>query len=290
MVKLLDPRNDFLFKRIFGSEENKDILLEFLNRTFAEAERPLLSAITLLNPFTTKDAPHEKQAILDIHGMTAEGEHINVEMQLINKYDTEKGLLYYWGKQYTGQLLEGQPYKVLKKCITINILNYKLVHNNRCHNVFHLREDNSGLVFNEDIEIHILELSKLEEWDSVKQQKGGLANWLQFLKDAHQLNREVLAVKDPVLKKALDTLEYLSQDVETRRLYEERQRYLHDEASMLLGAKEEGIALGKAEGKAESKLETAEKMLRKGLDTLLIMEVTGLSEKMLNDLKRNQGR
>lgn len=50
MAELLNPRNDFLFKRIFGSEENRDVLLAFLNRTFTEAGKPPLTEITLLNP------------------------------------------------------------------------------------------------------------------------------------------------------------------------------------------------------------------------------------------------
>lgn len=50
MHDLLDPKNDFVFKRIFGSEENKDILLAFLNRTFMEAGEPPLTEIILMNP------------------------------------------------------------------------------------------------------------------------------------------------------------------------------------------------------------------------------------------------
>lgn len=83
-MELLDPRNDFLFKRIFGSEENRDVLLAFLNRTFDEAGRPPLSDILLLNPYTDKDSPQDKQSILDIKAKTTEGEIINVEMQLIS--------------------------------------------------------------------------------------------------------------------------------------------------------------------------------------------------------------
>ncbi|KWX69504.1 hypothetical protein AMQ84_31515 [Paenibacillus riograndensis] len=102
MNELLDPRNDFLFKRIFGSEENRDVLLAFLNKTFIEADRPPLTEIILLNPYTEKDAPRDKQSILDIRGKTADGELINVEMQLFNKYDTEKRTLFYWSKLYSG--------------------------------------------------------------------------------------------------------------------------------------------------------------------------------------------
>lgn len=98
MTELLNPSNDFVFKRIFGSEENKDVLLAFLNRTFTEAGRPPLKEITLLNPYTDKDAPLDKQSIFDIWARTESGEHINVEMQLFNKYDIEKRTLYYWGE------------------------------------------------------------------------------------------------------------------------------------------------------------------------------------------------
>ncbi len=57
MPELLDPRNDFVFKRILGSEENKDVLLAFLNRTFSESGEAPLTEIVLLNPYTDKDAP-----------------------------------------------------------------------------------------------------------------------------------------------------------------------------------------------------------------------------------------
>lgn len=68
MNELLDPRNDFLFKRIFGSKDNRDVLLAFLNKTSIEAGRPPLTEIILLNPYNEKDTPRDKQSILDIRG------------------------------------------------------------------------------------------------------------------------------------------------------------------------------------------------------------------------------
>ncbi|MNI55089.1 PD-(D/E)XK nuclease family transposase [compost metagenome] len=95
-MDLLDPRVDFVFKRIFGSENNKDVLLFEL---------------------------------------------IDIEMQLFNKYDIEKRTLFYWSKRYASQLSEGDKYPELKKCVTINILNYSFLKNNQYHNVFHLGAD-----------------------------------------------------------------------------------------------------------------------------------------------------
>ncbi|MEO2260455.1 Rpn family recombination-promoting nuclease/putative transposase [Paenibacillus amylolyticus] len=275
MSDLLDPRNDFVFKRIFGSEENKDVLLVFLNRTFAESGEQPLTEIVLLNPYTDKDAPLDKQSIFDIWAKTAEGKLINIEMQLFNKYDIEKRTLYYWSKRYSSQLQEGQTYKELKKCVTINILNYSFIANERYHNVFHLREDHTGLELSDDLEVHFMELSKLDE-QSVPME-GGLINWLLFLKGADKSNWEVLQMNEPTLKKAMDTLEFLSQDREARRLYEERQKYLHDEASMIEWATEKG--------ERKKALEIARNMLSLGIEVSVIAKASGLPESEVESLK-----
>lgn len=239
-------------------------------------EGPPLKEIILLNPYTDKDSPRDKQSILDIRARTTEGEIINVEMQLFNKYDTEKRTLFYWSKQYSGQLQEGQPYSQLKRCVTINILNYALLSNDLYHNVFHLREDRTGISLIDDIEIHFLELPKLDE-QAISIEEGGLVNWLLFLKGADQSKWEVLTMNEPVLKKAMDTLEFLSQDLEARRQYEDRQKFLHDEASMYEAAN--------SRGKAEAKKEIATKLLALGVELSVIIEASGLSEKEIIDLK-----
>lgn len=291
MPELLDPRNDFVFKRIFGSEENKDVLLAFLNRTFAESGELSLIEIVLLNPYTDKDAPLDKQSIFDIWAKTSEGKLINIEMQLFNKYDIEKRTLYYWSKRYSSQLQEGQTYKELKKCVTINILNYSFIPNERYHNVFHLREDHTGIELSDDIEVHFMELSKLDDYSVPVE--GGLINWLLFLKGADKSNWEVLKMNEPTLKKAMDTLEFLSQDREARRLYEERQKYLHDEASMIEWATEKGLKKGRAEGRTEGRAEgehakaiaIAKNMLSMGIEVSVIAKASGLSESEVVSLK-----
>ncbi|KRF03785.1 hypothetical protein ASG89_03240 [Paenibacillus sp. Soil766] len=270
MRDLLDPKNDFVFKRIFGSEENKDVLLAFLNCTFQEAGEQPLTEIVLMNPYTDKDSPQDKQSIFDIQAKTAEGNLINIEMQLFNRYDNEKRTLYYWSKQYASQLEEGQSYKKLKKCVTINILNFSILPNERYHNVFHLREDYSGIPLSDDLEIHFLELSKLSHHKTTT--TGGLLNWLLFLKSDNTENWEVLKMQEPELGKAMTVLEFLSQDAESRRLYEMRLKALHDEASSMEGAREEGEKQGELKGK----LEVANKMLAKGMDMESISELTGL--------------
>ncbi|GAA3401171.1 hypothetical protein ACFFNY_14665 [Paenibacillus hodogayensis] len=81
-------------------------------------------------------------------------------------------------------------------------------------------------------------------------------------------------MNEPALGKAMTALEYLSQDAEARRLYEMRQKALHDEASMLEGARTEG------------KFEVAQNMLAKGMDIATVAELTGLSAEQLAQLRR----
>ncbi len=249
----------------------------------------------MLNPYTDKDAPLDKQSIFDIWAKTATGKHINVEMQLFNKYDIEKRTLFYWSKRYSGQLQERQTYKELKKCVTINILNYSFLPNDRYHNVFHLREDHTGIELSDDLEVHFMELSKVN--DTSVPVEGGLINWLLFLKGADKSNWGVLTVNEPTLKKAMDTLEFLSQDREARRLYEERQKYLHDEASMIEWATEKGLKKGLEEGlakgleegltKGERKkaVEIARNMLSLGIEIEVIAKASGLSKSEVQSLK-----
>ncbi|NUU62418.1 Rpn family recombination-promoting nuclease/putative transposase [Paenibacillus agri] len=287
MMELLDPRVDFVFKRIFASNNNKDVLLAFLNRIFAEAGEPALDEVVLLNPYTDKDDPLDKQSIFDIWAKTVDGRMIDIEMQLFNKYDIEKRTLYYWSKRYSGQLQESGKYRDLKKCVTINILNYSLLPGEQYHSVFHLREDNSGIALTQDIEIHFLELPNLKLSSPPEQE--GLVNWLLFLKGIDQSHWEVLSMNEPVMKKAMDTLQFLSQDSEARRIYEARQKYLHDEASLRDAAEngwerglqkgmQEGLKEGLHEGQLKAKLEIAKKLLAMGLNRAEIREATGLSD------------
>ncbi|GGG10913.1 hypothetical protein GCM10010912_64170 [Paenibacillus albidus] len=180
------------------------------------------------------------------------------------------------------------------KCVTINILNYSFLPNDRYHSVFHLREDYTNLMLIDDIEIHFIELTKLNH--HTPPVEGGLINWLLFLKGADKSIWEVLTLNDPHLKKAMDTLEFLSQDNEARRLYEERQKFLHDEASMIEWATEKGLeagraaghAAGQAEGERKKALEIARNMLSLGIEIKLIAQASGLTEAEILSLKNNQ--
>lgn len=284
MLSRLDPKVDFVFKRIFGVEENKDILLDFLNVTLRESEPSPITDIQILNPYMDKNALQDKLSILDIRARTADGKQINIEIQLFNRYDIEKRTLYYWSKMYSSQLEEGQKYKELKKTITINILNFNLLPNDLYYNLFHLREKHTNLTLTDDIEIHFIELPKLQENRLNTQDKR--IKWLLFLKGVDKPDLwEAISMNEPTLQKAMDTLEFLSQNEEARRLYEIRQRALHDEASMIAGAKEEGRKEGKEEGKRKKEVEVAQKLIKRGFTNAETADISGMTEEEVQKLR-----
>ena len=80
--ELLSPKVDFVFKRIFGAEDNQDVLISFLNAVFEDAGQPLVASVEILNPFLEKDALSDKMSVLDVKARTESGMLVDVEIQL----------------------------------------------------------------------------------------------------------------------------------------------------------------------------------------------------------------
>ncbi|WP_306821949.1 PD-(D/E)XK nuclease family transposase [Paenibacillus sp. BGI2013] len=88
-MNVLDPRADFVLKRISGRESNKNVLLAFLNRISPEAGEPSLTEIILMNSYTIKQDSLDKHSIFDVYAKTSRTKLINIEMQLFIKYDRD---------------------------------------------------------------------------------------------------------------------------------------------------------------------------------------------------------
>lgn len=96
--------NDYLFKWIFGREENKDILLSLLNSILVPAGQGELSDISLIGRELDQEHNMGKLSRLDILGKGSDGSVINIEVQIINEKDIDKRTLYYWAKLYFMEL------------------------------------------------------------------------------------------------------------------------------------------------------------------------------------------
>lgn len=281
---ILDPKNDVVFQKIFGSPENEDILISFLNALLEETEKEKIKHIEYVDTkLSDIEAVDDKIGILDVRVITEKGIHINVEIQLINRYNMVKRTLFYWSRLYSSQIKKGENYKNLNKTITINILNFNYIESKKYHTTYHLYEDDDKIMLSDILEIHFVELPKfLYEQPELN---NSLTKWLAFLTKPEKEVMEVALMGEPAIRKAITVLDMLSRDPETVRLAELRMKKILDEKSMIEGAKEEGKTEGKIEGKIEGKEEDALNFLRLGVSEEVVAQGTGLSINRILELK-----
>ena len=294
-MEKITPRIDIAFKKIFGVEENKDLLISLINSIVSEEDQVI--DLTLLNPYNNKNFAKDKLSILDVKAKGVDGKLFNIEIQITDDADYDKRALYYWAKLYTEQLQAGSDYGQLSKAIGIHILNFiSIPQAEKYHNVFHIHEKETGVRYFRDLELHTIELKKfspnsqegLEEL--VSKIRASIDIWAAFLTRHELLNKESLPspLNNPELKKALGVLEVMNFGEEERDAYEERLKWLRVEANTLKKYEEKGRAEGEQIGLEKGEQIGLEKvalnMLHKGLSPLDIHELTGLDEKVIDRL------
>jgi len=118
----INPRVDIAFKKLFGVEEHKDLLISLINAIVSQDDQ--VKSIKLLNPHNPQNYKSEKLSILDVKAEGHNGKRFNIEIQMTDHADYDKRALYYWAKLYTEQLEPGHDYSKLNKAIGIHILNF----------------------------------------------------------------------------------------------------------------------------------------------------------------------
>ena len=287
----MNPKIDIVFKKIFGSEENKDILKSFINSVLSPNEQVV--DLTLKNPYNISDYKNGKMTILDIKATDEKGRLYDIEMQISEQGYFGQRALYYWGKTYTGQIdNEGSRFATLKKTIVISVLDFNYFSDdNRYHRAVQAKDVETNSTYSEldYFEMHFIELPKFTK--DLPELKTTLDRWATFLNRAYEFEKdnvpeelaEVSEVKKAIEK--LDTI-YLSKDEQV--MYEAEKKKLMDEEEKLRTAIEKGLEQGKQEGlekgKHEEKIETARNLKHLGVSIEVITEATGLSKNVIEKL------
>ncbi|MBS7148571.1 MAG: PD-(D/E)XK nuclease family transposase [Intestinibacter bartlettii] len=281
MRGLLDPKMDFVFKNIFGSEKHPNILISFLNATLKPKD--LITEVEIKNTDLNKGYIEDKFSRLDVKATTSNNEIINIEIQLKNEYNMIKRSLYYWSKLYSEQLNEGEDYSLLKRTICINILNFKYLKTRMFHSVYRMKEIHTNEELSDIQEIHFIEIPKLEDGSD---EKDMLVAWIEFLKNPESEKVRSLEMSVDEIREAKDELIKMSNDDTQRELYEMRAKTLRDKISALNEAERKGIKKGREEGEKNKAIEIAKSLIDLGLDKEAIAKSTGLDlwevEKLMN--------
>jgi predicted transposase/invertase (TIGR01784 family) len=292
----INPRVDIAFKKIFGVEENKDLLISLINSIVSLEDQ--VGDLTLLNPYNPQNFREDKISILDIKALGKDGKRFNIEIQITDEADYDKRALYYWAKLYTEQLKANESYTSLSKAIGIHILNFTSIPNvDKYHNVFHIREQESNLIYFEDLELHTIELKKFRTTsqddlnDLLGKVQTSLDMWVAFLTRHDLLKEDELPapLNDPTLQKALHVLDVMNFDSEEREVYEGQLKWLRIEMSTLKKTKDEGYQEGKAIGihlgLQEGQRQIVQNMFQQGYSLEQVMQMTGLSETDIKNLE-----
>ena len=256
---LLNPKIDFVFKKIFGSEEHPEILISFLNAVL-KPKKPIVS-VEIKNSDLEKEYIEDKFSRLDVKALTSNKEIINIEIQLKNEYNMIQRSLYYWSKLYEEQLSEGDRYDKLSRTVCINILDFKYLKNDRFHNGYRLKEIETNEELTNLQEIHFIEIPKLKRFESTEEIVDLLEGWVEFLRDPESEVIRKLEMSNKEIREAKDELYRLSRNSKERELYYLREKSLRDEISALANVKEKGLKEGLKQGLFEGKLESARSFL-----------------------------
>lgn len=280
----IDPRVDYACKLMLGSPDHSAVTVHFLN-AMLRPNVPVVE-VQILNPLVGKDRSEDKIVILDILAIDQAGRRFNIEMQTRLPLSFSNRLLYYNCLNFSRQIHEGEGYDVLSPAISICLLDRRMFVQNvtgpRWHHSFRLRCDQDvELVLTDDFEFHIFELPNFRpSVDNIRKLPDD-EKWLYLFTNAATMDPVELAdmLDAPAYREAIGVLQMISKSPEDLQYYEDRLKFLRDEAGKLKAAQEEGERIGLEKGEQRG--------LRKGelIGKLLILqELLGTSSASSEDL------
>lgn len=280
-MRFINPKTDFAFKKIFGDEQNKEILISFLNAILYQGNSAIES-LEILNPYQPPKIRGVKDTYLDIRAKLNNEQTVIIEMQVLNVEGFEKRILYNAAKAYSIQLDTGADYTLLNPVIALTITDFEMFPNlDKVISRFLLKERDylvDYLIY--DIELVFVELpkfgKKLEELETLTDK------WIYFLKNAKSLEvvpeqmGEVQAIK-----KAFEVANRADLTREELEDLEHQEIYIQDQRNAISKAVKQAVS----QAMKEKALEIAKGLLDV-LDEATIAQTTGLSIEEIQKLKQ----
>ena len=247
---------DFGFKRIFGTDPNKELLINFLNSLFDGEE--VIKDVKYLNSENVGDVYTERKAIFDVYCENEQGEKFIVEMQ--NAYQTyfKDRSLFYSTFPIREQAPKGSDWNFcLKKVYVVALLNYKMSDEafdstDTIHTIA-LMDTKTNKVFNAKLMFKYVEVGRFDKTD---EELTSLSDkWMYVLKNLSRLDNRPSSLREKIFTKLFDAAAIARFSPNELREYEDSLKAYRDIKNSLDTAKEEGRAEGREEGRAEGREE-----------------------------------
>ncbi|MDR1982974.1 MAG: Rpn family recombination-promoting nuclease/putative transposase [Holosporaceae bacterium] len=283
VIGLLDPKQDFVFKNIFGREGKKPVLISFLNSLLKD--NPHIKDLHLDNTDIAKILEEDKASRLDIKATSDNGTKFDIEIQVKNTGEIPQRAVHYLANMMPHIVKTNESYKG-PHVIGIWILGENVTERknaiSEAYMTFQPSDPDPYQIMTDSARIFFIELPKFNPQNA--DSRDLLAGWLSFLQNPVFLDKEFLNV--PEMNDAMETLKYISADPETRALADLRQKTINDHNSEITVAREEAKAEGVAIGEEKGRKETAVRLLSRGISHNDIAEITGLPLSIVRDLQK----
>jgi predicted transposase/invertase (TIGR01784 family) len=284
--KYINPFTDYGFKRLFGEEPNKDLLLDFLNELLKDQEGRI-TEISYLPNEKLPIAIGDRRAIFDIYCTNEKGEQFIVEMQKAEQKFFKDRTVFYSTFPIQEQARNKDQFWnfELKTVYTIGILDFVFEESDpdKYRHDVKLTEQETKEVFYDKLTYIYLEMPKFNKTE--KELETRFDKWMFVLKNLPKLDRIPVELKEQIFLKLFKTAEIAKLKPEEYKQYEASMNAYRDVKNSIDTAFEKGIE----KGIIKEKIEVAKTGLKEGLPIEVIMKLTGLSEEEINEIKEKGG-
>ena len=289
--RYINPYTDFGFKKLFGTEMNKDLLISFLNALFSNSAQEI-EDVQYLNGENLGDGYGDRRSVFDVYCMAKDGSRFIVEMQKAEQAYFKDRSLYYSTFAIREQAVKGRKWDYhLDEVYTVGLLNFMFPGDeypvDSYRHEIKLKDVEDNHVFYDKLTFVYLEMPKFNKTED--ELVTMFDKWMFVLRNLSRLLDRPKALQDRVFGKLFQQAEIAQYSEEERRQYEASQKEYWDYTSTMDTAYmkgerkgheaglEEGLEKGRAEGRAEGIIETARKMKADGLPCETIAKYTGLT-------------
>ncbi len=282
--RYINPYTDFGFKKLFGTEMNKDLLISFLNALFKDG--PVVKEVIYV-PNEQLGVYGSRRAIFDVYCETESGEKIIVEMQKTEQAYFKDRSVFYSSFPIQQQGKTGADWDFqLKSVYTIGILNFVFPEDEYDPECYHhevkLMDTTDHHVFYDKLTFIYLEMPKFNKTED--ELEGMLDKWLFVLKNLTRLFDRPAALQERVFRKLFEQAEIARFTPEEVIEYEDSLKVYRDLKNSMDTSYMKGVVVGREEGREEERIANARKMKKLGVIPDIIVQVTGLLKEEVDRL------
>jgi predicted transposase/invertase (TIGR01784 family) len=226
----IDPKIDCVFKALLGSEENRNLLIHFINAVLGGELMAPIGQAGIINPYNEKGFVTDKLSVVDVKARDALGRLFQIEIQMLSYPHLPARIFYTWADLYVHPLESGQDYDQLEPVYAIWLLDQNLVRDDGAYARHYKLRDQRGRSLLEHGGVWLLELGKF----AVEQVETEEQRWLKLFKDGGRLDEGALPdwMNTREMRQAMETLKRFSEKDENYFAYQARENFLREQRTI----------------------------------------------------------